>query len=278
MTRYATETGDTPITIDPNCVATGNSPTVPSSCTTQTVAPDHLLFILENGNLNNNFGSNVETALDIEARPRRRRRTSAMKYYAADCASTTPPGSGLTNAGCNGSDVGLEETIEDAANDPTLHSVSNSWAFGGEAEWGAADPFLLAAENSLTIGAAAGHDLLLLDRRLGHATSPAIRPTARTSSPSAARARTRRSNPATWSTSTDVERRRQLVLERHRPAAVADGRRRHGQRAVPGPRRSRTSRRSPTRTPASATVWTTTADGRHAGRPGRRHEPHGAGA
>ena len=27
--------------------------------------------------------------------------------------------------------------MEDAANDPTLHSVSNSWGFGGEAEWGA---------------------------------------------------------------------------------------------------------------------------------------------
>ena len=79
-----------------------------------------------------------------------------MKYYASDCATTTPPGSGLTNAGCNGTDVGLEEAIEDAANDPTLHSVSNSWAFGGEAEWGAADPFLIAAENSLAIGAAAG--------------------------------------------------------------------------------------------------------------------------
>src|SRR3954454_4804527 len=79
-----------------------------------------------------------------------------MKYYGADCANVTPPGSGLTNAGCNGSDVGLLEAIEDAANDPTLHSVSNSWAFGGEAEWAAADPFLVAAQNSFAIGAAAG--------------------------------------------------------------------------------------------------------------------------
>ena len=41
----------------------------PSSCSTQTVGADHLLFILENGNLGHerNFGSNVETALDIEA-------------------------------------------------------------------------------------------------------------------------------------------------------------------------------------------------------------------
>ena len=155
MNAFATNTGDQLITIDPNCVATGNSPTVPSSCTTQTVAPDHLLFILENGNLDNNFGSNVETALDIEAAHGVATHVG-MKYYASDCASTTPPGSGLTNAGCNGSDVGLEEAIEDAANDPTLHTVSNSWAFGGEAEWGAADPFLVTAENSLTIAAAAG--------------------------------------------------------------------------------------------------------------------------
>ena len=175
-----------------------------------------------------------------------------MKYYAADCAPRRRPGSGLTNAGCNGSDVGLEETIEDAANDPTLHSVSNSWGFGGEAEWGAADPFLIAAENSLTIAAAAGTTLLLLDRRLGHVPVrlPVRQP---------ARRRRRRHEhvldertPATWSTSHDVERRRQLVLERLRPAVVADRRRRRGQRAVPGPRRSRTSRRSPTRTPASA--------------------------
>ena len=46
--------------------------------------------------------------------------------------------------------------MEDAANDPTLHSVSNSWGFGGEAEWGAADPFVIATENSLAIAAAAG--------------------------------------------------------------------------------------------------------------------------
>jgi photosystem II stability/assembly factor-like uncharacterized protein len=155
MTTFANNTGDQLITIDPNCVASGNSPTVPSSCTTQTVAADHLLFILENGNLDNNFGSNVETALDIEA-AHGIATHAGLKYYASDCASTTPPGSGLSNAGCNGSDVGLEETLEDAANDPALHSVSNSWAFGGEAEWGAADPFLLASENSLAIGAAAG--------------------------------------------------------------------------------------------------------------------------
>ena len=228
---------------------------MPSSCTTQTVAPDHLLFILENGNLNNNFGSNVETALDIEAahgvadarrdevlrrRLRRRRRRRA-------------PAS--TNAGCNGSDVGLEETIEDAANDPTLHSVSNSWAFGGEAEWGAADPFLIAAENSLAIGAAAGTTFYFSTGDSGTyqsgypSDSPHVVAVGGTSTYST-------SDPAHVEHVDDVERRRQLVLERHRPAGVADRRRRRGQRAVPGPRRSRTSRRSPTRTPASASPST----------------------
>ena len=38
--------------------------------------------------------------------------------------------------------------MEDAANDPTLHSVSNSWGFGGEAEWGAADPFVVSTRTS----------------------------------------------------------------------------------------------------------------------------------
>ena len=98
----------------------------------------------------------METALDIE-QAHGIATHAAMKYYLADCTATPPPGSGLSNGGnCNGSDVGLEDALEDAANDPTLHSVSNSWAFGGEAEWGLADPFLLASQNSLAIGAAAG--------------------------------------------------------------------------------------------------------------------------
>ena len=200
MTAFATATGDQLITIDPNCVASGNSPTTPSSCTTQTVGPDHLLFILENGNLDNNFGSNVETALDIESAHGVATHVG-MKYYAADCATTTPPGSGLTNAGCNGSDVGLLETMEDAANDPTLHSVSNSWAFGGEAEWGAADPFLIASENSLTIAAAAGTTFYFSTGDSGTyqsgypSDSPHVVGVGGTSTYST-------SNPATWSTST----------------------------------------------------------------------------
>ena len=156
MTAFATATGDQLITVDPVCTATGNSPTTPSSCTTTSVGGDHLLSILENGNTNNQFGANVETALDIE-QAHGIATHAAMKYYLSDCTAAPPPGSGLTNgSNCNGSDVGMEEAIEDAANDPTLHSVSNSWAFGGEAEWGLADPFLLASQNSFALAAAAG--------------------------------------------------------------------------------------------------------------------------
>ena len=66
------------------------------------------------------------------------------------------PGSGLAQGDCNGTDVGMEEAMEDAANDPTLHSVSNSWGYGGEAEWGLADPFVISTNNILALAAAAG--------------------------------------------------------------------------------------------------------------------------
>ncbi len=157
MTKFSTDTGDQLITVDPSCTATGNSPTTPSSCSTQTVAADHLMTILENGNLDttNNFGSNVETALDIEA-AHGIATHAGLKYYASECATNPPANSGLANAGCNGTDVGMEMAMEDAANDPTLHSVSNSWAYGGEAEWGVTDPFVVATGNILAFAAAAG--------------------------------------------------------------------------------------------------------------------------
>jgi len=157
MNTFATTTGDQLITIVPSCTATGNSPTVPSSCSTTAVGADQLQFILENGNVDpgTNFGSNVETALDIEA-AHGIATHAGLKYYASECATTPPPNTGLANAGCNGTDVGMEEAMEDAANDPSLHSVSNSWAYGGEAEWGPTDPFVVATANILALGAAAG--------------------------------------------------------------------------------------------------------------------------
>ena len=155
QTLFAQDTGEPAIQVQTPCVASGNSPSSPSSCVSQTAGANQLINILENGNTNNNFAGNDETALDIE-QAHGEAPNAGLKYYLSDCESVTPPGSGLTNASCNGSDVGMEEAIEDAANDRTLHTVSNSWAFGGEAEWGAADPFFIASENSLAIAAAAG--------------------------------------------------------------------------------------------------------------------------
>ena len=160
MTQFATTTGDTPITVDAPCVASGNSPSAPSSCTAGTPAANHLESILENGNTNGTsgnfeFAGNAETALDIE-QAHGMATGAAMKYYLSDCSNTVPVGSGLSNATCNGSDVGMEEAVEDAADDPTLHTVSNSWGYGGDAEWGNNDPFKLATESSFAIAAAAG--------------------------------------------------------------------------------------------------------------------------
>ncbi len=202
MTKFATDTGDTLITVDPSCVATGNSPTSPSSCSAKVVAPDHLLFILENGNSDttNNFGSNVETALDIEA-AHGVATGVAMKYYASECATNPPPNTGLANANCNGTDVGMEMAMEDAANDPTLHSVSNSWGYGGEAEWGLTDPFVVTTSNILQFAAAAGTSFYFSTGdagtyQSGYPTdSPYVVSVGGTSTYST-------SSPGTWSTST----------------------------------------------------------------------------
>jgi len=271
MTAFATATGDQPITVDPNCVATGNSPTVPSSCTTQTVGPDHLLTILENGNLNNNFGSNVETALDIEAAHGVATHVG-MKYYASDCATSTPPGSGLTNAGCNGSDVGLLEAIEDAANDPTLHSVSNSWAFGGEAEWGAADPFLVAAQNSFAIGAAAGTTFYFSTGDSGTyesgfpSDSQYVVAVGGTSTYST-------STPATYSTTATWSGGGSWCSNVIARPSWQAGSRRRGQRVVSGPRHPR--RLGGLRSEHRRSLRQQHRH-RHAERAGRRHEPRGA--
>jgi photosystem II stability/assembly factor-like uncharacterized protein len=202
LTKFATDTGDQLITKDPSCTATGNSPTVPSSCSTQAVGADHLLFILENGNVDpgTNFGSNVETALDIEA-AHGVATHAGLKYYASECATSPPANTGLANAGCNGSDVGMEMAMEDAANDPTLHSVSNSWGYGGEAEWGVTDPFVVNVNNILALAAAAGTSFYFSTGDAGTyqsgfpTDSPYVVSVGGTSTYST-------SNPSTWSTST----------------------------------------------------------------------------
>ncbi len=158
LSQYAQTTGDQPITVDPDCVAAGTTPTTPGSCESLQVAPDHLVTILENGNHANadgDYASNVETALDVEQAHGMATHV-AMKYYDADCAPDPTPGSGNSDSDCNGSDVGLEDAVEDAASDPTLHSISNSWGYAGDPEFGANDPFKRTIENSFALAAAAG--------------------------------------------------------------------------------------------------------------------------
>ena len=152
MTAFATTTGETALTADTPCAATG-SPTTPSSCTQVQEAPNHILSVLENGNANNNYAGNDETGLDVEV-SHGMAPGVAEKYYLADCSTTPSPG--LSNAGCNGSDVGLEDAVEDSANDPTLHSVSDSWGYGPDPEGGPTDPFEVATNESQAIAAAAG--------------------------------------------------------------------------------------------------------------------------
>jgi len=87
----------------------------------------------------------VETAMDVEfahgAAP-----NSHLKYWLSDCT----PSAGS----CNPSDVGLEQAISAAANDTTLHVVSNSWG-GGEAA-SQTDPFVSNTNASLQHAAGVG--------------------------------------------------------------------------------------------------------------------------
>ena len=239
--------------------------------------PTTCCTILENGNTDTNSELRLERGDGARHRggPRRRHPRRRSSTTPPSAPRNPPAGSGLANAGCNGTDVGMEMAMEDAANDPTLHSVSNSWAYGGEAEWGITDPFVIATGNILALGAAAGTTFYFSTGdagtyQSGYPTdSPYVVAVGGTSTYST-------STPATWSTTTDVERRRQLVLEHHRA-----GRRGRPAPASPPTRRARaasslTSRRSPTRTRASATRQHE-PDRRHLERPGRRHEPRGPG-
>jgi len=87
----------------------------------------------------------VETAMDVEyahgVAP-----NSHLKYWLADY---TPSGTS-----CNPSDTGLEQAISAAANDTSLHVVSNSWG-GGEAT-STSDPFTSNTGASLQHAASVG--------------------------------------------------------------------------------------------------------------------------
>ena len=90
-----------------------------------------------------------ETAMDVEyahgVAP-----GSHLKYWLADC-TTQATAQGVV---CNPSDTGLEQAISAAANDTSLHVVSNSWG-GGEAT-SATDPFVSNTNASFQHAASAG--------------------------------------------------------------------------------------------------------------------------
>ncbi len=87
----------------------------------------------------------VETALDVESAHGMAPHIH-MRYWLSDCASSAQ--------GCNPSDTGLEQDISDAANDTSLHVVSNSWG-GGEAT-SATDPFVSNTNASFQHAASVG--------------------------------------------------------------------------------------------------------------------------
>ena len=218
-------TGEPALTVDTPVHAPGNDPTTPSSCTSITGAPNHLLNILENGNTNNNYGGNDETGLDVEI-SHGMAPGVAEKYYLADCSTTPSPG--LTNGGsCNGSDVGLEEAIEDAANDSTLHSVSDSWGYGGDPEYGSRGPVQRDASATASRSPRPPAPPSTSRRVTPAPTRRASPPTAPTSSRSAAPRRSRRRH-VTGSSTGDAQhrghlgRRRQLVLQRRGATRMAE--------------------------------------------------------
>ena len=105
---------------------------------------DGIAFIPVNGG-SGDTNELVETALDVESAHGLAPGVH-MKYWLSDCA----PASG----GCNPSDTGLEQAISAAANDPSLHIVSNSWG-GGEAT-SAGDPFVSTTSASFQHAASVG--------------------------------------------------------------------------------------------------------------------------
>ncbi len=87
----------------------------------------------------------IETAMDVEY-AHGMAPNSHLKYWLGDCT--------LSGSVCNPSDTGLEQAISAAANDPSVHVVSNSWG-GGEAT-STSDPFVSNTNASLQHAASVG--------------------------------------------------------------------------------------------------------------------------
>ncbi len=169
-----------------------------------------------------------------------------MKYYAGDCATSTPAGSGLVERRLQrqrrrprGRDRGRRQR-------PDAAQRLEQLGLRRRRRVGRRRPVPARGGEQLRARGRGRDDLLLLDRRLRARTSRAIRPTAPYVVSVGGTSTYSTSNPGDVEHAHDVERRRQLVLERHRPAVVADRPRRHGERAVPGPRDpGRVGRRRP---------------------------------
>lgn len=87
----------------------------------------------------------VETALDVES-AHGIATHAHLKYWLGDEV--------CSGGQCGGSDIGLEDAISAAANDSTIHVVSNSWG-GGEAT-STSDPFVSATAASFQHAVAVG--------------------------------------------------------------------------------------------------------------------------
>jgi len=71
---------------------------------------------------------------------------SHLKFWLAPCASSTNCSSG--------SDMGLEDALSAAANDPDVHIVSNSWTYSGDKS--SSDPIAMNMNTSLQRGVSGG--------------------------------------------------------------------------------------------------------------------------
>ena len=133
LAQFATATGDRQIAAD--------TATYPNA--------DSIQWINENGG-GSQHDAWDETAMDVEyahgMAPH-----AKLKYYLGNeiCDSS----------GCGGDEVGLEDAIAAAANDPTIHAVSNSWG-GGEAATSGnnaqQDPFTYQTQQSFMHAVAVG--------------------------------------------------------------------------------------------------------------------------
>ena len=155
MTAYANATGYTPITVDPRCVASGNSPTTPSSCATHGSAQPPALHPRERQprqRLRPVTRRPVSTSRRRTASPRTSREVLRRRMRDHHCrrlgtyehAAATAPTSAWKTPW---------------RTPPTTRRCTASRTagrYGGDAEWGAFDPFLIATDNILAIAAAAG--------------------------------------------------------------------------------------------------------------------------